>query len=232
LLKQYEIFAKINIELSTKIEQLEASATTNACTINDEQLVKKNKKLKENLASSQDAYKSLLAKMKTICKYCDELINKVANLEATKAPKKKSSIFDMPKKDASTSCNDLCLDSPLCNQVCVEKVDVDTCTQEVAIENEQLQQEVARLTKDLTQVKHKTEQALHHQDNTVKRVKKLDEGQTVVCYVCHKEGHKSYECKVKMVVELRRKRKTKRKQASSSTPTPTRWTKRPLHLIS
>ena len=28
-------------------------------------------------------------------------------------------------------------------------------------------------------------------------MKKLDEGQTVVCYVCHKEGHKSYECKVK-----------------------------------
>ena len=56
---------------------------------------------------------------------------------------------------------------------------------------------MARLTKDLTQVKGKTEQAQHHQDNTVKGVKKLDEGQTVVCYVCHKEGHKSYECKVK-----------------------------------
>ena len=98
--------------------------------------------------------------METMCKYCDELTNKVANLEAisttlTKAPKKKSSIFDMPKKDASTSCNDLCSDSSLCNQVCVEKVVVDTCTQEVAIENEQLKQEVARLTKDLTQVKGK-----------------------------------------------------------------------------
>ena len=76
-------------------------------------------------------------------KHCEELTNKVANLEAvgtifTKAPKKKSSIFDMPKKDASTSCNDVCLDSPLCNQVCVEKIIVDTCTQEVAMENEQL----------------------------------------------------------------------------------------------
>ena len=91
----------------------------------------------------------MLAKIETMCKHCDELTNKVANLEAvgttlTKAPKKKSSIFDMPKKDASTSCNDLCLDSPLCNQVCVEKIIVDTCTQEVAIENEQLKQEVAR----------------------------------------------------------------------------------------
>ena len=64
-------------------------------------------------------------------------------------------------------------------------------------ENEQLKQEVARLTKDLTQVKGKAKQTQLHQDNTVKGVKKLDEGQTVVCYLCHKEGHKSYECKVK-----------------------------------
>ena len=42
LLEQYETFSNLNIELSTKIEQLEASATTNACIINDEQLVKKN----------------------------------------------------------------------------------------------------------------------------------------------------------------------------------------------
>ena len=32
--------ANLNIELSTKIEQLEDNATRNACTINDEQLVK------------------------------------------------------------------------------------------------------------------------------------------------------------------------------------------------
>ena len=63
MLEQYETFANLNIELSTKIEQLEASVITNACTINDEQLVKKNKKLKEKLTSSQDAYKSLLIKM-------------------------------------------------------------------------------------------------------------------------------------------------------------------------
>ena len=43
LLEQYEIFANLNIELTTKIEQLEASAITNTCTINDEQLVKKIK---------------------------------------------------------------------------------------------------------------------------------------------------------------------------------------------
>ena len=114
--------------------ELSTSANTNNCTINDEQLVKKNEKLKEKLASSQVAYKSLLTKMETMCKHYDELTNKVANLEAinttsTKASKKKSSIFYMSKNDASTSCNDLCLDSPLCNQACVEKVVVDTCTQ-------------------------------------------------------------------------------------------------------
>ena len=106
-----------------------------------------------------------------MCKHCDEPTNKVANLEAisatpTKASKKKSS--NMSKKDASTSSNDLCLDSSLCNQVCVEKIGVETCTQEIAMENEQLKQEVARLTKDLTQVKGKMEQAQLHQDNTVK----------------------------------------------------------------
>ena len=58
----------------------------------------------------------MLDKIETMCKHCDELTNKVANLEAvgttlTKAPKMKSSIFDMPKKDASTSCNHLRLDS-------------------------------------------------------------------------------------------------------------------------
>jgi hypothetical protein len=46
LLEQYKTFANLNMELSTKIEQLEASANKNECTINDEQLVKKNEKLK------------------------------------------------------------------------------------------------------------------------------------------------------------------------------------------
>ena len=49
----------------------------------------------------------------------------------------------------------------------------------------------------MTQVKGEIEQSQLHQDNTVKGVKKLDEGQTIVCYMCHNEGHKSYECKVK-----------------------------------
>ena len=78
------------------------------------------------------------------------------------------------------------------------------------MENEQLKQEVARLTKDLTQMKGKTEQAQLHQDNTVKGVKKLDEGQTMVCYVCYKEGHKYYECKVKNGGGVKKKEKNKK----------------------
>ena len=98
------------------------------------------------------------------------------------------------------------------------------------MENEQLKQEVARLTKDLTQVKGKMKQDQLHQDNTVRRVKKLKKGQTVVCYVCHKEGHKSYECKVKNGGGA--KKKERKKQTSSPTPTPTRWIKRAPLLIS
>ena len=84
------------------------------------------------------------------------------------------------------------------------------------MENEQLKQEVARLTKDLTQVRGKTEQAQLHQDNTIKGVKKLDEGQTVVCYVCHKEGHKSYECKVKNGGGAKKKEKNKKETSKLS----------------
>ena len=64
----------------------------------------------------------------------------------------------------------------LCATKCVEKIVVDTYTQEVAKENGQLKQEVACLTKDLNQVKGKAKQAQLHQDNTIKGVKKLDEG--------------------------------------------------------
>ena len=84
------------------------------------------------------------------------------------------------------------------------------------MENEQLKQEVACLTKDLTQVKGKIKQAQLHQDNTVRGVKKLDEGQTVVCYVCHKEGHKSYECKVKNGRGDKKKEKNKKETSKLS----------------
>ena len=103
----------------------------------------------------------------------------------------------------------------MCNQVYVDKVVVDTCTQEIAKENEQLKQEVVRLTKDLTQVKGKAKQTQLHQDNTVKGVKKLDEGQTVVSYVCHKEGHK-FECKVKNGGGAKKKEKKQTSKLSNT----------------
>jgi hypothetical protein len=78
------------------------------------------------------------------------------------------------------------------------------------MENEQLKKEVACLTKDLTQVKGKMEQTQLHQDNTIKGVKKLNEGQPLVCYVCHKEGYKPYECKVKNGGGAKKKEKNKR----------------------
>ena len=84
------------------------------------------------------------------------------------------------------------------------------------MENEQLKQEVARLTKDLTQVKGKIEQTQLHQDNTIKGVKKLDEGQTMVCYLCHKEGLKSYECKVKNGGGAKKKEKKQTSKLSNT----------------
>ena len=56
------------------------------------------------------------------------------------------------------------------------------------------------------------------------------EGQTVVCYVCHKEGHKSYECKVKNGGGAKKKEK---KQTSKLSNTYTnKVDKRPPHHIS
>ena len=93
----------------------------------------------------------------------NELVGKLEAIGSTPKDPKIDESNEIIKKDASTSCNDLCvLDSPFYDQVCFEKVIVETCTQEVALENEQLKQEVTRLTKDLTQVKGKAEQAQLH----------------------------------------------------------------------
>ena len=47
-------------------------------------------------------------------------------------------------------------------------------------------------------------------------MKKLDEGQTVVCYTCHKEGHQSYECKVKNEGGAKKKEKNKKETSKLS----------------
>jgi hypothetical protein len=95
-------------------------------------------------------------------------------------------------KNASTTCFDLIDDSNPCNQVLVENIVVETWSNEVAKENEQLRKEVARLGKALYDKKGKAKQIQLPRDNTTTRVNKPMEGETVICRLCHKEGHKSY----------------------------------------
>jgi hypothetical protein len=95
-----------------------------------------------------------------------------------------------PKGDnTSTSCFHLIDDSNPCNQVLVESIVVKTCSDEVAKKNEQLRQEVARLGKALYDKKGKAKQIQSPQDNTTAGVNKPVEGETVICRLCHKEGH-------------------------------------------
>jgi hypothetical protein len=77
LLEKFEIFANLNFELSTKIEQLESSAPSTAI---DDGLTKKNEKLKAKLASSQEAIENLLGKMEIHSIHNDELTTKLENI--------------------------------------------------------------------------------------------------------------------------------------------------------
>ena len=63
------------------------------------------------------------------------------------------------------------------------------------MENEQLKQEVAHLGKALYDKKGKAKQIQPPQDNTTAGVNKSVEGETLICRLCHKEGHKSFQCK-------------------------------------
>jgi hypothetical protein len=191
LLEKFETFVNLNSELSTKIELLESSAPS---TATDDGLIKKNEKLKAKLASSQEAIANLLEKMKILSMHNNELTTKLENIGSTPA----ASLVEIPeiiKKDASTSCFDLINDSNPCNQVLVENIVVETCSDEVAKENEQLKQEVARLGKTLYDKKGKAKQIRPPQDNTTAGVNKPMEGETMICRLCHMEGHKSFQCK-------------------------------------
>jgi hypothetical protein len=77
-----------------------------------------------------------------------ENIGSISGVSLVKIPK-------IIKKDASNSCLNLIDDSNPCNQVPVENVVLETCSNEVAKENEQLRQEVARLGKTLYNKKGK-----------------------------------------------------------------------------
>jgi hypothetical protein len=132
VLENFETFANLNYELSTKIEQLESNATSSAT---DDSLIKKNEILKAKLASSQEASESLLEKIKILSIHNNELTTKLENIISTPGV----SLVEIPKimkKDASTSCFDLIDDSNPCNQVLVKNVVIETCPNEVAKENE------------------------------------------------------------------------------------------------
>jgi predicted nuclease with TOPRIM domain len=193
LLEKFEAFANLNCELSTKIEQLESSTTS---TATNDGLIKKNEKLKAKLASSQETIENLLGKMEILSIHNNELTTKLENISNTP----KVSLVEIPKiikKDASTSYFDLIDDSNPCNQVLVKNVIIETCSDEIAIENEQLKQEVTCLGKALYDKKGKAKQIQPPQDNTTAGVNKPMEGETVICRLCHKEGHKSFQCKAK-----------------------------------
>jgi FtsZ-binding cell division protein ZapB len=211
LLEKFETFANLNCELSTKIEQLESSASS---TATNDGLIKKNEKLKAKLASSQEAIENLLRKMEILSIHNNELSNKLENFGSTPG----ASLVEIPeiiKKDASTSYFDLIDDSNPCNQVLVENIIVETCSNEVAMENEQLKQEVARLGKALYNIKGKPKQIRPPQDNTSAGVNKPVEGETVICRLCHKEGHKSFQCKAQTKGKQTQKLKQK---PTSKTP--------------
>jgi hypothetical protein len=184
LLEKIETFANLNSELSTKIELLESSAPS---TTTDDGLIKKYEKLKAKLASSQEVIENLLEKMEILSIHNNELTTKLANIGSTP----EVSLVKIPeiiKKDASISCFDLIDDSNPCNQVLVKDIVVETCSNEVAKENEQLRQEVARLGKALYNKKGKAKQIHPPQINTTAGVNKPMEGETVICRLCHKEG--------------------------------------------
>ena len=158
LLEKFEAFANLNCELSTKIELLESSAPS---TATDDNLIKKNETLKAKLASSQEAIENLLEKMEILSIHNNELTTKLENIGSTPG----ASLVEIPKiikKDASTSCFDLIDDANPCNQVLVENIVVETCLDEVAKENEQLRQEVARLGKTLYNKKAKPNKSNLH----------------------------------------------------------------------
>jgi hypothetical protein len=203
----------LNCEASTKIEQLESNAPSFAT---NDGLIKKNEKLKAKLASSQEAIENLLGKMKILSIHNNELTTKLENIGSTLGV----TLIKMPeiiKKDASTSCFDLIDNSNPYNQVLVKNVVIETCSDEIAMENEQLKQEMARLSKALYDNKGKDKQIQPPQDNTTVAVNKLVEGETVICRLCHKEGHKSYQCKANTGDKQKQKLKQKPTSKISNT---------------
>jgi hypothetical protein len=97
----------------------------------------------------------LLGKMEILSIHNNELTTKLENIGSTLGASLVE-ITKIIKKDASTSYFDLIDDSNPCNQVLVENIVVETCSDEVAKENEQLRQEVAHPGKALYDKKGKS----------------------------------------------------------------------------
>jgi hypothetical protein len=213
LLENFETFANLDSELSTKIKLLESSAPS---TATDDGLIKKNEKLKAKLASSQEAIENLLKKIEILSIHNNELTTKLENIGSTPEVSL-DEIHEIIKKDASTFCFDLIDDSNSCNQVLIKNVIIETCSDEIAMENEQLKQEVACLGKALYDKKGKAKQIRPPQDNTTAGVNKPMEGETVICRLCHKEGHKSFQCKAMIEDKQRQKLKQKPTRKISNT---------------
>jgi FtsZ-binding cell division protein ZapB len=211
LLEKFKTFANLNCELSTKIERLQSSAPS---TATDDGLIKKNEKLKAKLASSQEAIENLLEKMEILNIHNDELTTKLENIGST-LEVSLNKIPEIIKKDASTSYFDLIDDSNPCNQVLVNNIGIETCSDEIAMENEQLKQEVACLGKALYDKKGKAKQIQPPQDNTIAGVNKPMEGETMICRLCHKEGHKSFQCKAKTEDKQKLKQKPRSKVSNT-----------------
>ena len=65
--------------------------------------------------------------------------------------------------------------------------------------------------------KGKAKQIQPPQDNTTAGVKKPMEGETVICRLCHKEGHKSFQCKAMTGDKQRQKLEQKPSSKISNT---------------
>jgi hypothetical protein len=158
----------------------------------------------------------LLGKIEILSIHNNELTSKLESISSTTG----ASLVEIPKiikKDAFTSCFDLIDDSNICNQVLVKNVIIETCPNEIAMENEQLRQEVARLGKTLYDKKGKAKQTQPPHHNTTTGVNKPAEGETVVCRLRHKEGHKSYQSKAKTRDKQKHKLKQKPTRKISNT---------------
>jgi hypothetical protein len=68
---------------------------------------------------------------------------------------------------------------------------------------------VARLGKAFYDKKGKAKKIQPPQDNTTAGVNKPVEGETVICRYCHKERHKSFQCKAKTGDKQKQKLKKK-----------------------